>query len=235
MKVHSLRRIPVLLISLCMASFLFARETHLSLELSEDLSFHDFNLMKFSDNGTLSAPREWEVAQDEAVEVLLEEARWIFSGMIYGFTYYYVPGSKALEVEDTFKLEPLFEIPRGDPAFHVEKVSGDYSRITVQFVYWLDESQRRRYEQFRGSSFSSGGGLGSEPFINSGAYRISMEKAVKEALRGDLRQKYYDRPREAEGILTFSHPPEIRIASGCYNSSVRILYKVKELSFYPSR
>jgi hypothetical protein len=62
-----------------------------------------------------------------------------------------------------------------------------------------------------------------------------MEEAVKQALREDLRKHYYNRPREVRGFMTFSHAPRILPGSGEYMAAVRILYRVENLEFYPSR
>ena len=212
-----------------------ASEPYLSVELSEDLSFHDFNLMKFSDNGTASHPDEYPEIRDKAVRVLLEEARWIFSGMIYGFQYRYVPGSGELQVEDEFSLIPAAQIEKGDPSLRVENISDDYRTLTVQFSYWLSPSQSRRVEQFHMSRFRAAGGKGSEPVTTPEAGRVAMELGVKEAIREDLRQQFYNRPREVSGLLCFSHSPRLILGSGSYNSFVRILYRVDQMKDYPRR
>lgn len=226
----------VLLISVLFAfESLPALDPYLSLELTEDLSVHGFAMMKLSSDNLGSTPHDFKNVQEEAVKQLLDEARWILSGMIYGFNFYYVPGSSELQIEDTFELEPLSLIPKGDEKLKVEQVLGDYSTLTVQFVYWMDDYQKKRVYQYGGNRYSPAGGRGSAAIYEPGARMQSMKEAIKQALREDLRTQYYSRPRKISGFLTFSHSPLIRIGSGSYTSSVRILYLLEGLKFYPVR
>ncbi len=210
-------------------------ESYLSVELSEDLSLHDFNLMKLSENGTASSPEDYDAVRNEAIRVLLAEAQWIFSGMIYGFEFRYVPGASNLDVEDEFYLTPKGQIPSGDPSLRAEKVWDDYRTLTVQFVYWLTPGQQQRIQQFHMSSYSAAGGSASVSVTSRSGGRDSLQQGTKQALREDLRQRFYNRPREISGILCFSHPPKLTIGSGSYNSYVRILYRIDDLKEYPSR
>lgn len=229
-------RRAVLFISLLFVfNSLSAQDPYLSIELTDDLSLYGFAMMKHSDNGTGSSPADFEEVQEKAVKQLLVEARWILSGMIYGFNFHYVPGSRALQVEDSFELEPLSLIPEGDDQLKVEQVLGDYSTLTVQFVYWMDDYQKKRVYQYGGNRYAAAGGRGSAELFEPGARILSMKEAVKQALREDLRALYYSRPREINGVLTFSHSPLIRIGSGKYTSSVRILYLLEDLKSYPVR
>lgn len=229
------RRAFLLLCLLFVFESLSALDPYLSVELTEDLSVHGIAMMKHSSDNLGSSPHDYEIIQEEAVKQLLIEARWILSGMIYGFSFHYVPGSKVLQVEDLFELEPLFLIPEGDERLKVEQVLGDYTTLTVLFVYWLDEYQKKRVYQYGGNRYSPAGGRGSVEIVVPGARLLSMKEAVKQALREDLRIQYYSRPRETSGFLTFSHSPLIRIGSGSYSSFVRILYLLEELEFYPVR
>ena len=214
-------------------SMLFAQDPYLSIELSEDLSLFGFSLMKPGD-GLGSSPDDLQKVQDQAVEALLKEARWIFSGMIYGFTFYYVPGANHLEVEDQFRLEPRSSIPQGDPALHVESVTGDFKDIRIHFTYWPDEYQKRRLFRYRSAGYRAAGGRGEVEIYNEGGRIGAMTLAVKQALREDLRKFYYNRPREVRGVLTLSHSPRLVIGSGCYSSSVRILYLLEDIRNYPT-
>ncbi len=228
------RRVIAALSVLWLIGFpLSAQDPYLSIELSEDLSLFGFSLMKPGD-GIGSPPDDLQKVQDLAVEVLLEEARWIFSGMIYGFSFFYVPGADHLEVEDQFNLEPLATISRGDPALHVESVTGDFENIRIHFTYWPDEYQKRRLSRYANTCYRAAGGRGQADIYGEGGRTEAMVQAVKQALREDLRKFHYNRPREVRGVLTLSHPPRIVIGSGQYSSFVRILYLLDDLKNYPA-
>lgn len=219
---------------LLLAAGLSAREPFFSLELSEDLSVLGLARSKLSD-GPGSFPEEREALQTRAAENLLEEARWVFSGRVYGFRFRYVPRAGSWEVEEEFDLEPLFLIPRGAPGLRVDQVIEETDRLTVRFSYWPDEGEKKRTARYRNSGYAAAGGRGGAALMQEGAREEAMRQAVKLALREDLRRRFYNRPREAAGFVTFSHSPQLRIAAGEYRASVRILYDLQDLRDYPSR
>ncbi|MFQ3621364.1 MAG: hypothetical protein SNJ78_10540, partial [Spirochaetales bacterium] len=53
-----------------------------------------------------SPPNLRSIEKEELYERILEEARYVFSGMVYGFVFSYTPSDKARRVEEEFLLEP---------------------------------------------------------------------------------------------------------------------------------
>jgi hypothetical protein len=68
------------------------------------------------------------LSKDEMFNRILEEARYVFSGMVYGFIFSYTPYDRSRGVEEEFLLEPYQWIQRGDPNLQVfgvvQKVPG---------------------------------------------------------------------------------------------------------------
>lgn len=56
---------------------------------------------------------------EEISKTVLEDARWILSGMIYGFNIRYVPPDTGRKVNESFNAELISEIPFGDPSLKV--------------------------------------------------------------------------------------------------------------------
>ena len=217
---------------------LSGQDPYLSIELTEYLFFPGAVLVKPGDDSFFYPDRQEQIdrRQGIALETLEEEALWIFSAMVYGFSFHYVPGSSSLEVEDSFELEPLSLIAAGgEGRLKVEQLRQEPNSISVQFSYWPDDFEKRRLSRYLGSPLRAAGGRGSAGIVMKGARLTAMKEAVKQALREDLRQLYYNRPREVSGFVTFSHAPRILPGSGDYNASVRILYRIDKLENYPSR
>lgn len=213
---------------------LTAADAYLSLSLEINYSALGFaTMMKPSAEGTAIFPDGYEEIREEAIEILLEDARWIFSGMLYGFEFRYIPGNADQGFDELFDLNPVSQIKRGDPAFEVYQVNDDYENMRILFYYWPDEFQFRRMGISRGGGYQSSAAEGGYPMMLEGARISSMKEAVKQALRSDLRSLIYNRPLEVGGVVYLSSPPRINIRAGEYKSILRILYKREELKTFP--
>ncbi len=210
-----------------------AAEPYLSLTLGINYSAMGFATMFKPEDGKTLFPTDYEEVRELAIDTLLEEARWIFSGMVYGFRFRYIPGNADEGFDEFFELSPLHQIPRGDRGLEVYQVEDDYQNLSVLFYYWPDENQRRRIDVSRGGGFSSSAAAGSVPMMKEGARIASMEAAVKLALRADLSSIIFNRPLEVEGIVYLSSSPSIHIRAGEYRSSLRILYRKEDLKTFP--
>lgn len=217
-----------------LTSSLSAADPYLSLSLEINYSALGFaTMMKPSDDNMATFPDGYEEIRKEAIEVLLEDARWIFSGMLYGFNFRYIPGNSVEGFDELFELDPVHQIERGDPALEVYQVDDDYQNMRILFYFWPDEFQNRRMSISRGGGYQTAASEGGIPMMLEDARLSSMEEAVKQALRADLRSLIYNRPLEVGGIVYLSSSPRIRIWAGEYKSSLRILYKREELKTFP--
>jgi hypothetical protein len=213
---------------------LAALDPYLSLNLDINYSALGFaTMMKPYSDGVLVIPQEYDEIREEAIKVLLEDARWIFSGMIYGFSFRYVPGNSEETLAEVFELSPIKQIPNGDPAMKVQQVLDDTQYLSVLFYYWPDEYQNRRLRVSRGGGFHSSAAAGGVPMMLEDARTLSLIEAVKQAIRADLRDLIYNRPLEVSGSVYLSGPPRINIRSGEYRSSVKILYRREDMKTFP--
>ena len=99
------------------------------------------------------------VPDGEAAAALLAEARWTFSGMIWGFSYSYTPSDRARSIDERFELAPL--APEASAAMAPRAVAarldGTVLYATVEF--YPDASQRAELTSWKASS-SAGQGRG---------------------------------------------------------------------------
>ncbi len=213
---------------------------YLSLTLDLDYSTLNFvSMNKMTEKGRVlpsgDLGKAYEKIREKGVKMLLEEAQWIFSGMIYGFNFRYVPGNLNSGPGPEFSLELRHSIRRGDDGLVPYQVEDNLDRLRVLFYYWPDEYEQNRLSLSREGLYRAAAGEGAVPFMEEGARLSCLKEGIKKALRNDLRQQYYNRPLEVGGILFFSGPPWIGIRAGEYRGLVRILYKTKILTNFPAK
>lgn len=97
------------------------------------------------DGETRETPSRPETEQ-AVLDTLLEDARWIFSAMIYGLRITWRPPAASMGVQEALDIAPIALIPRGDPNLSVVQVTEDEGLIHVLLEYSPAASQRRRRE-----------------------------------------------------------------------------------------
>lgn len=169
--------------------------------------------------------------EENALNVLLEDARWAFSGMIYGYSVTWTPSSVARSVDEELLIEPLALIPRGDPRMKTVSVVRENDFIYILLEYTPDATQESRLEGWNGEAFPSATGSGTAP-INFGSRRDAMEAALKETLRAWLRAREYNRPREIKGRVAFTEFPITGLSSGSIRAVVTLRMDLEPLRHY---
>ncbi len=172
-------------------------------------------------------------SQDEAIKEMLEEARFVFSGMIYGFSFVYTPSDKARGVEEVFTLEPAAVIPWGEDGMQIRDTWEEEGIVRVSVSCSLEEHQKLRIQLWAANTFPAARGTGSVYYFAGPTEKITAHKeAMKEAIRGYLRKRIYNKPKEIRGRLVLREVPNCRYASGEYVSTVRIKIDFEEIVEY---
>lgn len=173
------------------------------------------------------------ISQEEAIRRTLEEARLVLSGMIYGFRVSYTPSDRSRSVEEELTVEPLAQIPPGDPSLRILKVRTTDNKYFVHMRYNLAEFQQRRLQAWGSNTLKVAAGRGSAP-LNQG-YRAkfdSFDQAIKNALREYLRPRYRNRPSRIQAAVALQEPPYTVIDAGGFHSKVRIKIDIREVQPY---
>ena len=222
----------IALLSLFSLSFLFSEDNTVKGEFWTDpqtVFMTTTALSPFSEEeGTVTCD-ELEHYREESISLLLEEARWVFSGMIYGFRFVYVPSDTKREIEEIFLLEPLAMIPRGDPNLKVLSVTETDGRYYMTLAYTLEPYQELRVESWISSVFVSSGGSGEAPFHEESCSIRAAENAVKDGLRNYLRPLEYNKPRKVEGLVAFRAVPVKTYISGGCRMDVKIQIRIDKI------
>lgn len=170
------------------------------------------------------------VPAEEGARRLLEEARYIFSGMLYGFHFEYEPGDSRFEIEDQFSMTPIAEIPFGDPALSIVQTRMEKKRLIVRIRYDMVPFQQARLEGWDSNMFPSASGLGEASFYKGQGQRIkAVEEGVRQALRNHLRARVYDRPQRVSGDLVFEKAPRILLDEGLFKAVVQVRLNIREI------
>jgi len=169
--------------------------------------------------------------QEKALEALLEDARWAFSGMIYGFSVRWTPPAGSRDIEEELLIEPLALIPRADPRMKTVSLSMENGFLYILLEYSPDETQERRLEGWKSEAFPAASGRGIAP-VDRYSRRDAMEAAIRETIRSYLRVRDYNRPRKITGRVAFTGFPFTSLISGSVSAVVRLRMDFEPLEHY---
>lgn len=174
-----------------------------------------------------------KISRDEVVKGLLEEARFVFSGMIYGFDFTYVPYDASRKVAEQFDLHPIAEIPWGDPNLQVLDTRVDGGLLHVRITYSPADFQTRRYVAWSSNVLQPATGRGTASYYDGPKARsTAMEDAIKNAIREYARQRIYNKPKEIRGSLSLVEAPYIIIEQGKYVATAKINLRISDVVPY---
>jgi hypothetical protein len=169
----------------------------------------------------------------EAVERVLEEARIVVSGMLYGYRVEYTPLDRARQVNERFVVEPIARIEKGDPRLRTLDTRIEDGRFYARFRYDMAEHQVMRRASWKSNTIPSVMAVGTVPLYEG--YRgkfASFEEAIKQGLRNYLRPREYNKPREIVADVLFLEPPGTMINAGGYHAKVRMKLRIEEVVPY---
>ncbi|MBN1647333.1 MAG: hypothetical protein JW874_04805 [Spirochaetales bacterium] len=169
----------------------------------------------------------------EMIAQLLDEMCFVFGGMIYGFSFSYVPSDVQRSVAEVFELEPLGEIRKGDRNMEVYQTRIAKPRVYARTRYTLHDFQYTWLEYWNSTTFPSTDGKGEAGFILGVEQKIEACKAaIREAVRGYLRKRIHNKPKKVIGYVRMDEVPYIIINAGKYLARVRVSLDIHEIEEY---
>lgn len=201
----------------------------------------------FAENGFLAArlwcelepliqsDEEYPLPRDEARRRVLEEARYLFSAMIYGLEFAYTPGDQTRGIADEFVLTPIAEIPWADPRLRIVEAYTEGGRLVAKVEYDLQPFQEDRRRAWGSTAVPSAAGIGeSNMFLAPPPIgkRRSLEAAFREALRNHLRPIHFNKPREITGEILLWQAPVVIIQAGAYRTRADVKLRLREIRDY---
>jgi len=165
----------------------------------------------------------------------LEEAAMFFSGMIYGWSFYYDIGERARQMSENLELTPVATIPFGDPGLQATDVEIRDSQVRLWTDYHLNESQQRRMQVWRTGTIRNAQAVGywlpgsQEKPTWLSVRKAAIEDAARAAIRLMLRGSERNRPKEAHGFISLASFPRYFIDSGRWGASARFRVQITEI------
>ena len=174
---------------------------------------------------------EFSERESAEMEVLLDDARWAFSGMIYGFEFTWIPGARARGVEEVLLIEPLGLLPWGDSRMKIVDVVDENGFLYVRLRYSPDEIQQSRLVGWDSRAYPVAVGSGEVRAVSS-SRREAMEQAIKESVRAWLRAREFNRPREVTGKIAFTDFPLTGLRADNIRAAVSVRMILDPLRHY---
>jgi hypothetical protein len=176
---------------------------------------------------------EYPIPLETAERRLLEEARVLFSGMVYGWTFAYTPGDKERKVEESFILTPIAEIPWGSPRLSVQETEVAGLKLFARICYSPSDDERARRASWAGNSAALSTGRGTANVFKGPSEKLaSLREAMRDAVRSHLAGRLLNKPREIKGSLVLWEDPLTVVRAGTYTTTARVKLQVSEILPY---
>jgi hypothetical protein len=175
----------------------------------------------------------YPLEREEAHTRILEEARYVFSGIIYGYTFVYTPYDSRREVEEIFAIDAAATIPWGDPALTIAETRLQGNLLFALVRYTPADHQLRWIRMMESNIYDNATGTGSSDLFKGAAEKYgAIEEAVKSAIREYLRPRILNKPKEVTGKISLTDGPYIIIDAGEYAAKVSVRIDVDEIVPY---
>jgi hypothetical protein len=165
---------------------------------------------------------EWPVSPETARTRVLDEAAWVYGGMIWGFEFRYTPYDKTRGIAERFELESLGGLEPGllSLAPGAKAKGADEYRSFVE--YRPDASLASLMASYAQKPWVSCQGIGkADMILGVKGRRAAYEDGLREALRSYLRSVEPNKPRLVRGRIVFERPPGMMILNGAYTAQLR--------------
>jgi len=180
----------------------------------------------------ITAPgKVYSELEEDTISELIDDARWIFSGMIYGYVVTWVPPFNARRIKEKLDVKLVAQIPAGDEKLKTLSANKLDGVIYVLMEYTSDSAQQKRLEAWRSSLFPSAAGEGNSP-IAGGSRRKGLEMAIKEAIKNHLVKREFNRPKRVQARVVLTEFPQIGLSKGAYRVLVSIRMDINSVQNY---
>ena len=176
---------------------------------------------------------QYPVPAEKAEKSVLEEARVLVSGMVYGWTFDYIPVNPARSVAESFTLTPVAQVPWGSPRLRVVETQTADEKLWARVSYAMDDAEAARRASWESATTLLSEGQGKADVMKGAeAKGLSFQDAVRDAIRLALHGTYVNAPRQIVGDVVLWDDPQTTIHSGMYRTVVTVRILVREVVPY---
>lgn len=173
----------------------------------------------------------WSVEQ--GARRLLETARFVFSGMTYGFRVTVVPEEPLRAVEGRSEVVLRARIPSGDTGLRTRQVRESDGRLYGVFSFSPSADQDFSRTRFLRSDIARSSATGAASYFRGPA---GIEEAIRDAVASSVivqaRRESANRPAEITADVVLSEPPVLGIRNGRYTATVRTAVQIRAIRAY---
>ena len=176
---------------------------------------------------------EYPIPLAVAERTVLEEARVLLSGMVYGWSFDYTPANRSRAVAENFSLTPIAQIPWGSRKLKVVETQTAEEKLWARASYTMDGAETDRRSSWESSAALLSQGEGKASVMKGPqAKALSFQDAVRDAIRLGLHERYFDAPRQIKGDVVLWDDPESAVRSGMYRTIVKVKIMVRDVVPY---
>jgi len=172
---------------------------------------------------------EWPVTPELARRRILEEAAWVYGGMIWGFDFSYTPYDKARAIPERFEVESLGALEPEQLSFApgARLKSPDEYRAFVE--YRPTPALAALMAGYAQEPWKGCQGIGrADMILGVKGRRAAYEDGLRAALRSYLQGVLPNKPRLVKGRVAFERAPSLAILGGFYTVQLRARAMVTE-------
>jgi hypothetical protein len=175
----------------------------------------------------------YPIPASTAQKAILDDAQQLVSGMVYGWTFSYVPGDRSRAVPESFVLTPVAVIPRGTPRLRVLETEVTATRLTARILYTMDDDETLRRAAWDSNTTALSTGHGTAPLMaGPDARSTSLREAIRDAIRLSLDASYINKPRQITGEVVLWDDPIVLVREGVWDTTVTVKVLVHEVVPY---
>jgi len=178
-------------------------------------------------------PGEYPIPIPAAERKLLEEARVLISGMVYGWSFDYTPAVKSRGVAESFTLVPTAQVPWGSPRLRVVETEPSDLRLWARVSYAMNADEAARRSSWESGTAETSTGEGQASMMQGPPGKMaSFREAVRNAIRLNLRARLPDAPRQVTGEVVLWEDPATTVHAGVYRTIAKVKFQVREIVPY---
>jgi hypothetical protein len=175
------------------------------------------------------------LSADEATRTLLEEARTVYSAIIYGYDFSWRPADPSRKAVDSFTMTPAGAIPWGDPDMEFRETRRDESSLYLRVRYLVKPFEQARLEAWTRNDRTDASGTGTASYFDGPSGKLkAFSEACKAAIRDMARGVALNRPSMVTGRFVVSEMPRVIVRSGLYQYTVRLKLQLDGIDSYRS-
>lgn len=166
-------------------------------------------------------------------EALESTARFVLSGMIFGWRFEYTPSDRARNVQEYFSLEPLAEISADNPCFSLSHIQSLPPRLYARAEFTYDQAAAHSFRHWNSIVFKTGKGRGFGERKNETAGILqAYTNAIKQAIREYARTIEKNKPKEIRGNVKLREEPRLFADQGRIIAETDVLLDITAIIPY---